>query len=330
MQAITVTAFGGPEVLQVAEKEIPTPGPGQVLVKVQAVGINPVETYIRSGTYAILPPLPWVPGTDGSGTVEAVGDKDSSLEVSSRVWLSGSLTGTYAQYALADASKVHPLPENVSFDQGASLGVPFLTAYHALHHIGRPKETDPSRPLTILIHGASGGCGVAALQLAKKLPNAFVIGTAGSKAGLALILENGASLALNHTEEDYLAEIKTATEGRGVDIVLEMLANVNLAKDCSVLAIGGRVCVIGNRGTLEFNPRDLMARRAEVRGVALALATTAEREEMTKEITSGLADGSLKPIVGKTYPLASAPQSHSDVMAQPGGATGKLVLHPWE
>eukprot|EP01127_Copromyxa_protea_P013600 TRINITY_DN3681_c1_g3_i1.p1 TRINITY_DN3681_c1_g3~~TRINITY_DN3681_c1_g3_i1.p1 ORF type:complete len:350 (+),score=67.07 TRINITY_DN3681_c1_g3_i1:53-1051(+) len=331
MQAIVVSEFGGPEVLRVVNVDKPKPGPKQVLVKIQAAGVNPVETYKRAGAYAAAVTLPWTPGSDGSGVVEELGSETSGLSVGDRVWLSGTTTGTYAQYALANISSVHVLPPNISFQQGAALNVPYATAYHALHHIGRPSERQfVTGNLNIFVHGASGGVGIAALQLAKSIPNVTIIGSAGTETGIQGILENGAHYAVNHREEGYMQKVLELTGGRGVDILLEMLANVNLANDCKVMAVGGRICVIGNRGTLEFNPRDLMSKRLEVRGVMLFQATPQEKEEIYNAIDKGLVDGSLKPIVSGAYPLKDAPQSHVDVISPPKGTLGKVVLTAWE
>ena len=139
MQAVSVANFGGPETLAVKEIPLPIPGHGQALVKILAAGVNPVETYIRSGTYARKPPLPWTPGNDGAGTIEALGPDTGGLKgglqsfsVGDRVWLSGAFSGTYAQFALCDAAQLHPLPDRLTFEQGAAIGVAYRTAHRAL------------------------------------------------------------------------------------------------------------------------------------------------------------------------------------------------------
>jgi len=328
MLAISVTEFGAPEVLKVATLPKPSPGAQQVLVRVVAAGVNPVETYRRSGNYAGLPTLPWTPGADAAGVVEKSGDGASRFKGGERVWLSGCLTGTYAQYLLANEVDVHILPEAVSFEQGASVYIAYATAYHALFQIAKPNRNGPN---TILIHGASGGVGVAAVQFAKQLGgNTKIIGTAGTQEGLDALLSIGVNHVLNHKTDDFKAKVLEFTDGKGVDIIIEMLANVNLAKDLTVLALGGRVAVVGNRGSIEINPRDLMGKRASVHGVMLGNATSEERQEFIQAINKGLADGTLKPIVGKKFALAQAPDSHTYILNPPQGALGKVILSPWE
>jgi len=304
-------------------------------VKVLAAGVNPVDTYRRSGSYAALPALPWTPGSDGSGEVTELGEGVSRVKVGDRVWLSGSLTGTYSQYALVSETDAHPLPEKISFDQGAAVYIAYATAYHALHHIGRPHEqnaelTKNAEKINILVHGASGGVGIAAVQLCKCIPNAVIIGTAGTEEGIKAVLANGAHHALNHRQEGYLSTVSELTGGRGVDIVLEMLANINLTKDCQILAVGGRICVVGNRGSLDFNPRDLMQKRSEVRGVILPLATPTEKQEIISKINQGLQDGHLNPLVHLTFPLAEAPKAHVAVIDADKSSAGKIIIRTWE
>jgi len=154
MKAIRVHEFGGPEVLQLQEAPRPQPGPGEVLVRMHAPGVNPVETYIRAGTYARLPALPYTPGNDGAGVVEQIGDSVTEFKPGDHVYTAGSLSGTYAEFALCGIEQVHCLPKNVSFAQGAAMGTPYATAYRGLFQRadGKPGET-------VLVHGASGVSG---------------------------------------------------------------------------------------------------------------------------------------------------------------------------
>jgi NADPH2:quinone reductase len=320
MKAIRVGEFGGPEVLKVEEVEDPRPGPGQVVVGMGAAGVNPVETYVRSGKYANLPPLPWTPGNDGAGVVEAVGQGVDRVREGDRVYVAGSLSGTYAEKTLCEAGKVHPLPEGVSREQGAAIGVPYGTAWRALHQRARAEPSD-----VVLVHGATGGVGIAAVQMALGW-GCRVIATAGSDDGRKLLSELGVTLVLDHHSLGVVEQVMFFTNRRGVDVILEMLANVNLGKDLTMLARGGRVAVIGSRGTVEINPRDAMGREADIRGVFLGGASEKEYRDMHAGIGAGLAGGWLKPIVGKTFPLAEAPQAHRAVMEEK--AKGKIVLLP--
>lgn len=320
MKAIQVHQFGGPEVLALHEIPAPKPGPGEVLVRVRAAGVNPYDTYMRSGSYAIKPPLPYTPGSDAAGTVEAVGQGITSVKPGDRVYTATTVSGAYAEYALALESQVHPLPAKTSFAQGAGLWVPYGTAYTALHHHAAARAGE-----TVLIHGASGGVGVAAVQFARAQGLA-VMGTAGTERGLDLVKQQGAHQAFDHSKVGYTEEILKATGGKGVDVVLEMLANVNLAADLKLLALHGRVIVIGNRGEISINPRELMTRRAMIRGFTLWAATATESAEIHAAVAAGLENGTLRPIVGKELPLKDAPQAHRDVMSS--GAYGKIVLVP--
>jgi NADPH2:quinone reductase len=321
MKAIRVHQFGGPEVMQLEDIPTPKPAAGQLLVKIRAAGVNPADTYARTGNYMILPELPYTPGTDGAGVVEAAGHGVSSFKPGDRVYVAKSLTGTYAEYALALESQLHRLPEKVSFSGGAGVFIPYGTAYHALHHQAQARGGE-----TVLIHGASGGVGIAAIQLARAM-GLVIFGTAGTPKGLDLITREGVHQAFDHSKPDYREAIQKATGGKGVNIILEMLANVNLGHDCKLLAQLGRVIVIGSRGEVTVAPRDLMARRASVRGFTLWAITEAEATDIHAGIIAGLENGTLKPVVGSELPLKDAPQSHIDVM-KPSGAHGKIVLIP--
>lgn len=318
MKAIRVHAFGGPEVLQLDDVADPTAGPGQVLVQVKAAGVNPVDTYIRSGTYAQSPALPYVPGGDAAGIVKAVGAGVTRLRPGDRVWVLRA--GGYAELAACEAAMVHPLPAGLTFAQGAGVGVPYATAYRGLHDKahGRPGET-------LLVHGASGGVGIAAVQLGVA-HGMTVIGTGGTERGRKLVAEQGAQHVLDHTASDYTKRLMELTEGRGADVILEMLANVNLQKDLDVVARFGRIVVIGNRGTVEINPRAAMAKDATITGLVLWNATPVEMASILSALSAGLANGTLRPVVGRELPLKDAAAAHKAVLEP--GAYGKIVLVP--
>jgi NADPH2:quinone reductase len=320
MKAIRVNEFGGPEVLKLEDVPDLKAGPGQVVVRVKAVGVNPVENYIRLGSYAIKPPLPYTPGSDAAGIVDSVGEGVVGFAPDDRVYVGGTLTGAYAEQTLAEAWQVHPLPHNVTFAQGAGINVPYATAFRALFQIahGKPAET-------VLIHGASGGVGVAATQLARAA-GLTVIGTGGTERGRGLVAAQGAHHVLDHHAPGYVDDLIKLTGGRGVNVVLEMLANLNLARDLTVLAPKGRVVVIGNRGNIEINPREIMRRDAAVLGMTLWNASRDELASIHAGIVAGLENGSLRPVVGKELPLADAPQAHRAIMEP--GAYGKIVLVP--
>ncbi len=320
MKAIRVHEFGEPEVMKLEEVPDPKPGPGQVLVRAKAVGVNPVDTYIRTGTYARKPDLPYTPGLDAAGIVEAIGAEVGHIKAGDRVYVAGSHAGTYAELILCSEQEVHPLPQRVSFSQGAAVGVPYGTAYYGLFFRAHARPAE-----FVLVHGASGGVGTAAVQVAKA-SGMHVIGTAGSEKGRKLALEQGAYHVLDHGAPDYLKEIPRLTCGHGVDVVMEMLANVNLGKDLGILAERGRVVVIGCRGAVELDPRAAMGKNASILGMVLFNTTEAEEKSLHAALVAGLANGSLNPVVGKEIPLAEAAKAHREVMAP--GSYGKIVLVP--
>ena len=323
MKAIRIYEFGGPEVLRFEDTPDPAPGAGQVLVKVHAVGVNPVDTYIRSGAYGRERPLPYTPGGDAAGVVEATGAGVTAFKVGDRVYTGLTVTGAYAEKTVADAGSVYALPENVAWAEAAGVNVPYATAYRALLQRAGGQAGE-----TVLVHGASGGVGIAATQIARS--HGFVVaGTAGTPDGLALISREGAQFTANHRSEGYLETLKaSATGGRGFDIILEMLANVNLGHDLPALAPGGRVIVIGSRGPVEITPRDLMGRDADIRGMSLFNATPADLWAVHAALFAGLANGTLRPVVSRQMPLAQAREAHVAVMSPDGGTNGKIVLLP--
>jgi NADPH2:quinone reductase len=319
MKAIRVHVFGGPEVMQLEETPDLHPGSRQVLVRVKAAGVNPTDTYTRSGT-SRKPALPYTPGIDAGGIVESVGEGVTGVGVGARVYVSSTISGAYAEHALCEEHHVHPLPDKVSFAQGAAVNVPYATAYRALFQVAKaiPGET-------VLIHGATGGVGVAAIQLARAA-GLKVIGTGGTERGRNLAIEQGAHHVLDHSAQGYLDQIQALTQGHGVDVILEMLANVNLDKDLKVLAMGGRVVVIGSRGRIEIDPRDTMTRDASILGMLLFNVTNAEASSIHAALVAGLENGTLRPVIGKEMPLAEAPRAHREIMEP--GAYGKIVLIP--
>ena len=320
MKAILVHQFGGPEVLKLEEVPTPKPAAGQVLVRIHAAGVNPYDTYMRAGTYAVKPPLPYTPGSDGAGVIEAVGEGVKKVKPGDRVYTAKTVTGAYAEFALALEEQVHTLSAKVSFAQGAGVWVPYGTAYHALFHSAEARASE-----TVLVHGASGGVGTAALQIARAI-GLTVFGTAGTPKGLELAKREGAHQVFDHLKPSYKDEILKTTGGRGVDIILEMLANVNLSADLKLLATNGRVIIIGNRGEITINPRDLMLRRASARGFSLWAITPAEEADIHAGLIAGLENGTLRPVVGRELPFAEAARAHKEILEP--GAAGKIVLLP--
>jgi NADPH2:quinone reductase len=314
MQAILVEQFGGPEVLTLKEVPDPAPGPGEVLVRIRAAGVNPVETYIRAGAYGSLPSLPYVPGHDGAGEVVATGDGVSRVRPGDRVYLDGA--HTYATLAVAPESAVWPLPEGVSFAEGAAIGIPYATAFRALFLLGGVKPGE-----WVLVHGASGAVGLAALQFGR-FHGLTMIGTAGTEAGRKLIEDQGYA-AFGHADWEAM---RAATGGHGFDLILEVAAHLSLGQDLPALAHGGRVVIIGSRGPVEINPRDLMSREAKVMGLMQGFNSPGERRTIHEDIGRGFRAGAIRPVIAREYPLSEAAAAHAAVLKP--GALGKIVLVP--
>jgi NADPH2:quinone reductase len=322
MKAIVVREFGAPEVMTLEHVPDPTPGKGQVLIRVKAIGVNPVEVYIRSGTYARKPSLPYTPGTDVGGVVESVGPDVVRFKPGDRVYTHAMATtsGAYAEMAVAEESQVHRLADHVTFQQGAALGVPYGTAWRALFLRAQAKAGE-----TVLVHGASGGVGIAAVQIARAA-GLRVIGTAGTDKGLALVRDQGAHAVLNHKDADYMQKVMELTGGRGADVIVEMLANVTLDRDLDVLALRGRVMIVGNRGRVEIDPRKAMGKDGTILGMTMFNATAEDVKQVHAAIEAGLENRTLTPVIGKEMPLADAVKAHAAVMET--GAYGKIVMIP--
>jgi NADPH2:quinone reductase len=320
MKAIIVREFGEPEVMNLEEIPMLEPIGTQVLVCVKAAGVNPVDTYLRSGLHEHAPKLPFTPGKDSAGIIESIGPDVKKFKPGDRVYSADSLTGTYAEYSLCNETQFGFLPENVSFEQGSGIWTPYATSYRALFQKGVAKSGE-----TVLIHGASGGVGIAAVQWAKNA-GLTVVGTASSDDGKELVKELGADAVFDHTDEDHFGEIHEFTKAKGVELIIEMLANVNLERDFEALGMFGRIVVVGNRGSLQFTPRQAMTKDATIYGMSLFNSSQPERDEIHGAIFKGLNDGHLKPVVRKSFPLADAPQAHHEIIENK--AFGKIVLTP--
>jgi NADPH2:quinone reductase len=317
MKTIRVHQFGEPDVLKLEDAPDPRPAAGQVVVTTSAIGVNPVETYIRAGKYGPRA-FPFTPGTDAAGVIESVGTDVTTLKPGQRVYVYGTVNGAYAQKLLCNAEQVHPLADRLSFDQGAAIGVPYGTAYRALFIRGDAKPNE-----LVLIHGASGGVGTAAVQLAVN-HGCRVIGTAGTQAGLDLVKRLGAAHTVDHTAANSAEQILTFTAGHGVDLIIELAADKNLDKDLGLLAKRGRVVVVGNRARTEIDARQTMAKDSDIRGMSLMHADTNELALIHAALGAGFTNGTLTPIIQSHFALADAAHAHQAVL-QPG-SLGKIVL----
>lgn len=320
MKAIRVHEFGGAEQLKLEEVPDLKPGTGEVLITIKAAGVNPVDTYIRTGTYSLKPSLPYTPGFDAAGVVQAVGKGVEGFTIGDRVYTARSITGTYAEQCLCESKNVRCLPGKIGFPEGAALGVPYPTAYRALFQLAKalPREA-------VLVHGASGGVGIAAVQFARA-HGMFVIGTASTEKGRDLVLANGAHRAIDHSGPGIVEEVLRLTDGAGVNVIIEMLANKNLQTDLSMLAHQGRVLVVGNRGSTEVNMRQAMARDATIRGMVILNASDVDLNTIHAALFAALEAGVARPVVSQQFKLNDAAAAHEAVMKP--GMSGKIVLIP--
>ncbi|MDJ0624214.1 MAG: NADPH:quinone reductase, partial [Desulfocapsaceae bacterium] len=320
MKAIQVQTFGEPEVMQILELDIPQPGDDDVLIEVEAIGVNPVDTYIRAGNYPLLPGLPFTPGKDVSGRVIKIGDGVKKWKEGDRVYSAGTLSGAYAQYSVCHQSQIFSLPEKMSFTQGAAVGIPGAAAWRALFTRARAIQGE-----RLLVHGASGSVGMIAIQLAVAA-GLEVHGTAGTDEGLEKIRKAGVSKAYNHSKKDYLEEITKDLGEKGYNIILEMLANVNLVNDLALLGIGGRVVIIGSRGEITIDPRATMAKETEILGMSLFNSSEEQMKEAQVGLYQQMDAGRLTPQIAMELPLADAPEAHRRILES--GNCGKIILIP--
>jgi len=321
MKAMRAHQFGGPEQLRFEDAPDPQAQAGQVQIRVRAAGINPADLVRLSGRLQPLS-LPYTPGTDVCGEVEAVGSGVTHVKKGDRVFGRAS-TGGYAEKTCLAASEAIPLPANLSFAEGAAIPIPFYTAYRALHHKAAIKAGE-----TVLVSAGGGGVGVAAIQLAK-IAGARVITTVGSAEKAARTRELGADVAINYREQDFAAEVQKLTDGKGVDVIVENVAADNLEKDLGIVARDGRIILIGT-GTGKgpegrFAIMHALFKDANIFGMSLVNAGPTI-PEMATALISLFAAGKLKAVVSKAYPLAEAREALADLVA--GRVFGKLVLTP--
>jgi NADPH2:quinone reductase len=320
MKAIQVRNFGDPEVLHPVDLEIPDPGSEDVLVKVEAIGVNPVDAYIRAGKYPLLPNLPFTPGKDVSGIVVKVGEGVKKWKEGDRVYSAGTKSGAYAEYAVCGQSQIFSLPKKMEFIQGAAVGIPGAAAWRALFTRAGGKKGD-----SLLVHGASGSVGMIALQLAVSA-GLEVSGTAGTELGLLQISRAGAQKVYNHADPYYLEAIVADCGEKGYDIILEMLANVNLANDLALLGKRGRVVVVGSRGEIKIDPRMTMAKETDILGMSLFNCTEEEMKEAQVGLYQLMDSGRLVPQIAQQLALEKASEAHWRILGS--GNCGKIILIP--
>lgn len=321
MKAMRAHQFGGPELLRLEDAPDPQVQAGQVQIRVRAAGINPADLVRLSGRLGQLP-LPYIPGTDVCGEVEAVGAGVAHVKRGDRIF-GRAFAGGYAEKTCLMANEAIALPANLSAEEGAAIPIPFFTAYRALHHKAVLKAGE-----TVLVSAGGGGVGVAAIQLAKVV-NARVLTTVGSREKAERTRGLGADVAINYREQDFVAEVQKATDGKGANVIIENVAADNLAKDFGALAPNGRIVLIGS-GTgkamdATFGVFGALSKDATIYGMSLVNAGPVI-QEMAAALAQLFAAGTIKAVVSRAYPLSEAPQALADLVA--GRVFGKLVLIP--
>jgi NADPH2:quinone reductase len=323
MNAIRIHAPGGPEVLRFEQIDVPSPGPGQALVKLAAVGLNFIDVQYRQGNYP-PPSTPFTPGMEGAGTVEAVGPNVSDVAVGDRVAYT-MVIGTYAQYAVVPAARLVTLPSHIDLKTAAAVMLQGTTAHYLT------SSTFPLNPGdTVLVHAAAGGVGQLIVQAAR-IRGARVIGTAGTAAKAALALQAGATEVILYTEQDFEAEVKRLTNGRGVDVVYDSVGKDTFAKSLNCLRPRGGLAIFGfsSGPVTPLDPATLGAKGSLYLtrpGLNQYIATRDELLMRTRDVFTWLGDGRLKLKIEREYPLAEAAQSHIELQAR--RTTGKVLLIP--
>ncbi len=322
MKAVVFDQLGGPEVLTLGEAPTPEVRPGKVLIKNHAVGINFADTLFRQGEYVMQPKFPDIPGLEASGVVEAVGEGVEGIKAGDRVAAIG--IKTYAEYSLMSAKQVIPLPDSVSFEEGAAFPIQVLTAYHMLH-----TSHAITADQTVIVHAAAGGVGLVAVQIAKAA-GARVIGTVSSDEKAALVKEYGADEVINYASHDFSEETLKLTDGKGVDLILDAVGKPTLEKGLTCLAPFGHLIVYGRAGGAPdpLNLFSLFQKSIKVSGFIL-YTVSAMPDVHKKGIQQALKlmdDGKLKLLIGQSFPLAEAAQAHRHMESRQ--SVGKLVLIP--
>lgn len=322
MKAVVFEKIGGPEVMKIAEVPKPEVKPGMVLIKVSAAGINFADTLFRQGQYLMQPKLPDTPGLEGAGEIEAVGAGVANLRAGQRVAAMGSKM--YAEYALAPAAQVIPLPESLSFEHGAAFPIQVLTAWHMLH---TSHKTGSGQ--TVLVHSAAGGVGLVAVQIAKAA-GARVIGTVSNDNKIGLVKEHGADEVINYVTNDFAAEANRLTGGRGVDLILDAVGATTMEKGLTCLAPFGHLILYGRAGgpPEPLNLFRLFEKSLKVSGFVLytVVAVPDVMRHGIEESLRLIAEKKLRIVVGKSFPLAQAGEAHKFMESRQ--STGKLVLVP--
>lgn len=322
MKAIQFKEYGGPEVLELVEQPVPEIGDMDVLLEVKAIGVNYADTARREGKYVVPTELPFIPGAEVAGIVKKVGSRVELVKEGDRV-VTLIESGGYAEYVQVPANVLIPVPETLSFEKAVSLPLQGLTAYHVLKTMGRLEEGE-----SVLIHAAAGGVGSLAVQLAKKFGAGKIIATASTAEKLEFAKEMGADYLINYTKDDWVDEVRQVTDGKGVDVALEMIGGEVFNQTVRCLAPFGRLVIYGAASGEQatFYPAALMRRNQSVIGFFLPqmMRKPTLYQKSLHELLEWTAKGELVLTIGGIYPLEQAVQAHIDLQGRK--TKGKLVL----
>ena len=327
MNYIQIEKPGEPEVLKLSSQLVPEPGPDEVLIRVKAAGVNRPDIMQRKGLYPPPPGATDVPGLEVSGTVVMVGKNVTGLKLDSKVCALVSCGG-YAEYCLASASICLPVPKNISLQHAAGIPETFFTVWTNVFEKGQLKSGE-----TLLVHGGSSGIGTTSIQLGKAF-GATVYTTAGTQEKCEYCKNLGADAAINYNENDFEAEIKTLTENRGVDVILDMVGGPYFPKNIKILAVQGRLLQIalmqGYKAEVDFRP--LLMKRVTLTGSTLRPRSVKEKAEIArslrKEVWPLMDSGTIRPIIHQTFPLEKAADAHQ--LMESSNHIGKILLKPDE
>ncbi len=326
MKAIQIKQTGQPDVLEYLEIERPRPGTGQVLIKVESISVNYADIMIRRGVYPAMPPLPVIPGAECSGVVDSVGEGVTGLKPGQRVTLTGT-QASYAEYVVANARLVFPIPDDISMDIAAAFPAVYLTAYHMLHTMAHVEAGQ-----AVLIHAAAGGVGTALIQLGK-LAGVTTFGLTSSAGKAQFAEEQGVDHIINYKTEDVVARVKQVTDDRGVDLILNSVAGESFHRDFEMLAPMGLIIWYGlAAGQPKINLTEQLANSfMNSLGVrTFSVYNIFEKPDLlahsTQKMIQYLAEGRIKPHIHERLPLSKAAQAHE--LLEAGAVTGKLILKP--
>ncbi len=322
MKAIRVHTTGGPEVLRLEEVAPPAPGPGQILLRIEAAGVNFLDVYHRTGLYPV--PLPFTPGKEAAGVVERVADGVTAVRAGDRVVSEGAL-GAYAEHALVPAERAIPLPAGVDARVGAAALLQGLTAHYLAFSTYRLRPGD-----TCLVHAAAGGVGLLLCQIASRV-GARVIGTVGSEEKARLAREAGASDVILYDRTDFVAETRRLTGGVGVQVIYDSVGRTTFLKGFDCLAPMGMMVLYGqSSGQPDPLPPQLLSLKGSLYltrpALAHYVAAPSELHRRAEEVLGWVGDGSLRVRIGREFPLADAAEAH--IALEGRRTTGKVLLIP--